>query len=341
MTHVEVQDQLRDWLGEDLHEGEWRDRWLDLIAWSVGYQKDKAGAGRSFPDHLKAQNKRVLVLIDGLEDLFQQIGDSVRQQSSVRALIQEVPTWLEQLPDRMLGIMVFIRRDMVTVAVRQNSAQLMARYEPYALRWDSAEALRLVLWISDKAKIVDAQTVLDIRELNHEELVERLVPLWANKLGKDRSREGRSAEWVIAALSDFRGQIQARDVVRFLSLAAKRSLGITQWSDRVLAPTAIRDAVADCSIEKISEIKQENPAIGRIFEKLRVLPDTERTIPFRSEDVHLDSNELLLLELNGVVVADEGAYYMPEIFRRGLEFRLPSGARPKVLALARRRQALG
>jgi hypothetical protein len=106
----------------------------------------------------------------------------------------------------------------------------------------------------------------------------------------------------------------------------------------VLVPAAIRDAVADCSTEKIGEISQENPALGQVFDKLKNLPLDVKSVPFKREDVGLVAEELQLLELNGIVVAEEGVYYMPEIFRRGLDFRLPLGARPKVLALARRRQ---
>jgi hypothetical protein len=143
---------------------------------------------------------------------------------------------------------------------------------------------------------------------------------------------------VIAALSDFNGQIQARDVVRFLAEAARRSDGNAQWRDRLLVPTAIREAIADCSKAKIEEISTEDRALRRIFDKLRAIPPDQKLIPFTADSVGLDSQELELLKLSGVVVADEGQYYMPEIFRRGLDFRLPRGARPRVLALARRRR---
>ena len=101
----------------------------------------------------------------------------------------------------------------------------------------------------------------------------------------------------------------------------------------------MRDAVADCSREKISEISQENSALKEIFKKLATLDPDRKSVPFKREDVDLTPQELQLLELNGIAVAEGSSYYMAEIFRPGLEFRLPAGARPKVLALARRRQA--
>lgn len=337
LEEVQVGDKVRGWLKEDLHEGEWREQWLDLMAWAVGCRVNESGASRHMVEWLAARNQKVVFLFDGIEDLFQELVSSERQQRSLRALLQDVPNWLEQQPGRWVGVIVFVRRDMVTLAVRQNVAQLLARYDAYTLRWDSLEALRLVAWIADQAR-VHRLPQKDVRRLAEEELIAHLVPLWGRKLGTDSSREGRSAEWVIAALSDFRGQIQARDVVRFLAEAARRSVGNTQWRDRLLVPAAIREAIADCSKEKIQEIFTENPALGKVLDKLRTIPENRRSIPFSRDDVGLGSEELQLLELSGVVIADEGEYFMPEIFRRGLDFRLSRGARPKVLALARRRR---
>ena len=334
----QIQDTLRGWLKQDFHEGEWRERWLDLMAWTIGYRVSEPGAGREVSEYLAKGGHRLLLLLDGLEDLFQSVATAEPEQRALRALLQDVPNWLNQQPDRAVGILVFVRRDMVAAALRQNSAQLLARYEPYSLKWDRLEALRLVAWVGLKSAIFPELTVDQIRQFNLDKLTEELIPLWGRKLGGDKSREGRAAEWVIAALSDFRGQIQARDIVRFLHLAARRSATVTQWPDRVLVPGAIRDAVADCSTAKIGEISQENPALGQVFDKLKALSSDVKSVPFRREDVGLAAEELQLLELNGIVVAEEGVYYMPEIFRRGLDFRLPLGARPKVLALARRRQ---
>ena len=335
-----IQDTIQGWLKEDFHEGQWRENWLDLIAWAVGFRVQQRGAGRELSSRLASHDKRLLLLFDGLEDLFQDVTTDPAQKVALRSLLLEVPNWLEQQPDRSIGVLVFVRRDMVSAAVPQNSGQLLARYQPYALRWDKVEALRLVAWISRQAGLFQAPpSVEQIRVMEEDVLTETLVPLWGRKLGNDRSREGRSAEWVLAALSDFLGQIQARDVVRLLQQGALKSRGNTQWTDRVLAPGAVRDAVAYCSEKKVDEISQENSALKEIFKKLAALDPESKQVPFERENVGLTPQELQLLELNGIAVAEGSSYYMAEIFRPGLGFRLPVGARPKVLALARRRQA--
>ena len=333
---LKIYDYIREKLKEDLHEGDWRELWIDMLAWSAGFDVFEKGAGRRFPAYLAKRKKSILPIIDGLEDQFQDLSSNRRQQTAIRSLIQEVPEWLEQQPDRNIGLLVFIRQDMVSTAVKQNAAQLMARYEPHALRWNPEEALRLAAWIGAQSGALTALEKDSIQKLNKEDLTSALVALWGRKLGSERSREARSANWVIAALSDLRGQIQARDLVRFLHQAALDSEKDIFWKDRILTPTAIRGALQACSKEKINEIGVENRELKEIFNKLRELNDEHRQIPFEREQVGLSIDELKALENNGVAYGENEEYYMPEIFRTGLGFKLKAGARPRVLALSRK-----
>ncbi|MBW4616905.1 MAG: hypothetical protein KME21_27410 [Desmonostoc vinosum HA7617-LM4] len=331
---------IRDHIGNfgqlNLYEGQWRERWLDLMAWGVGFQPQKEGAGRALTEHLLQKQQRLLIVIDGLEDLFQNFASNETQQTALRALLQEVPEWLGQQPSRPLGILIFVRRDMVLAAVRQNAAQMIARYEPYALKWNREEALRLVAWVTNRSEIklnIDIEKLQDLRE---EELTQILVPLWGKKLGSDSSKEAASARFVIAALSDFRGQIQSRDLVRLLHLAARESVNDNRWQDRILVPAGIKGALPECSTQKITEIELENTALKDVFTKLRNLLEEERKIPFTREQLRLSVEEMKILEENGVVIREKDDYYMPEIFRLGLGFSLTAVGRPSVMSLARR-----
>lgn len=335
-TIDQIRDAVLDSVKIDMHEGEWRERWLDLMAWAVGFETRTPGAGRSLVDRLRQRGERLLVVIDGLEDMFQSFSDSRSEQTALRGLLQDVPEWLEQQPGRPVGLLVFIRSDMVFSAVRQNTAQFLARYEPYALKWNEEEALRLVAWVSEKAGVLTDPTLDKLKEVGRKALAEVLEPLWGKKLGRDRSKEARSSEWVISALSDFRQQIQARDLVRLMALAAEASIGDPYWKDRILTPGALRRSLAPCSKAKTEEVEAENPLLKPIFERLRALPGEKRTVPFTREDLGLDPEQMRILEENGVVLREGDEYYMPEIFRHGLNFALESGARPRVLTLARR-----
>lgn len=333
---VAIRDHIRDGLQLNLHEGQWREHWLDAIAWGVGFKPKETGAGRGLTEHLATANHQLVVVLDGLEDLFEDFTNNENQQKALSALLKGIPEWLEQQPGRPLGIITFVRRDIVLAAVRQNAAQMMARYDPYALKWSSEEALRLVAWVAHKADVLPNLNIDKLHNNSEEELIQSLIPLWGKKLGSERSKDAWSARYVIAALSDFRGQIQARDLVRLLYLAARESVSDSFWKDRVLAPTAIRGALPESSKEKVEEIQVENTALRGIFTKLKGLNSESKKIPFLREDIGLPLDEMKILEDNGVVIREKDEYYMPEIFRFGLDFTMKAGARPKVLSLARR-----
>ncbi len=332
-----IADYIRDKLKKNLHEGEWRECWLNVIAWKCGFKPGQEDVAKSFNEYLKSGDRYVIAVIDGLEDLFQNLSSMSKEQTALRSLLQDVPEWLELQPSRQIGLVVFVREDMVINSVRQNSAQLMKKYSPYALKWDPVEALRLVAWIAIESGIFLEPEKKGIQEMDKAELVEYLIQLWGKKLGSDKSNEARSAEWVISVLSDLNGQIQARDIVRLLNQAAKDSQKERYKSERILVPQVIRNSVDECSKRKIEEISQENPTLGKILNKLKDKLDLDsRRIPFSQEQVKLEPGEISILEDNGVITKERGEYYMPEIFRRGLEFKYRIGARPRVISLSRR-----
>lgn len=331
-----IRENIEKFCQQNPLESQWREHWLDVIAWGVGFQTEQEGAGRKLTEHLLQKQQQLLVVIDGLEDLFPNFASDETQQKALRALLQTVPEWLGQQPGRPLGIIIFVRRDMVLAAIRQNAAQMIARYEPYALKWNREEALRLVAWVtiqSENPLNLNIDKLLDMKE---EELTQVLVPLWGKKLGSDTSKEVGSARFVITVLSDFRGQIQSRDLVRILNLAARGSVNDTKWQDRILIPAGIKNALPECSKEKIDEIEKENTALKDVFTKLRNLPEEKRKIPFTREQVLLTVEEMKILEENGVVIREKDDYYMPEIFRLGLRFSLTAAGRPAVMSLERR-----
>jgi len=332
MRASDMHDVIRGHLRKNENEAAWREIWLDCIAWATGYRPHATGAGRQLADRLDQTGQRLIALFDGLEDLFQEIATSAPQQLALRVLLQDVPLWLTQRPSRSLGLLVYIRRDLVSLAVRQNHAQLLDRYGPYRLQWDRLEALRLAYWIWSNALAAPAER----SDLEEEELKERLIPLWGRKLGSDESREARSADWVLNALSDYNNQVQARDLVRFISVAAGKSISDGKWEDRDLTPPAIRDALPECSREKIAEIKKENEALRKVFEKIESVPQAHRLLPFDASFASLDKDDLRILEENGAIFNDSGSYYLPEIYLHGLGFSYSKPGRRRVLSNRRR-----
>ena len=149
-------------------------------------------------------------------------------------------------------------------------------YYNYELNWTQTEALRLALWIASKGypELTDG---IDVLEATKSVLTEKLTVLWGLKLGKNGSREAYSDRWILAALSDFTGQLQARDIVRFLSYSAG-SYGEAKivYKDRLIMPVDIRNAIKDCADDKYQEIRAEMRNIYDILEKFEKMNGTDR-----------------------------------------------------------------
>jgi hypothetical protein len=187
--------------------------------------------------------------------------------------------------------------------------------------------------------------------LSLEDLTEQLQKLWGKRLGSDNSKEAYTVSWVFAALTDFNGRLQARDIVRFLHHAAKitidnaKEVQFDKWSaSRLLPPQAIRRALKPCSEDKVKEVKEEYPAFRIWVEDTLSKNPAERRIPFAIEQFDMDQQTVRMLEELGVIYEDKekgetARFYMPEIFREGLGFSLGQRARPRVLVL--KRKALG
>jgi hypothetical protein len=228
---IDVRDELHRAIDENVSERQWREVWLWVLARSIGLDV-APGAAESALLVNAQKGFRGIFVIDGLEDVFQDVNTNDTQQRALRALLQDTLDWLRNIRGRPIGLVVFVRRDLVRAAIKQNSQQFIARYSNYELKWNETEAVRLASWVCAMSNTIE-QRVSDVRDLDAQMLTEVMIPVWGDKLGTAGSREARSKGWFIAALSDFTGSIQARDIVLFLNLAAQGSIGDTRWTDRL------------------------------------------------------------------------------------------------------------
>ncbi|MFI2732973.1 ParA family protein [Streptomyces sp. NPDC018711] len=335
-SFLSLRDLVTEALDEDMNEVGWRRVWLTCLARAAGIDATPETAESALTD--LARRHRAIFVIDGLEDLFQDFSSNTRQQRALRALLTGCPDWLRSLRGRPLGLVVFVRRDLVLNSVQQNAQQFLERHHAYSLRWNRTEALRLVAWVGRRAGVLDQDESVDIYSASPKNLSRLLIQMWGQKLGSDKSREARSEEWFLAALSDFNLQIQARDIVYFLAKAASDSAAdekAGRWADRLLTPSSMRKALPQSSREKISAIELENVPVRTVFGHLRSLPEEARKIPFTLESVQLDSTQARLLEANGVLFRDNDQYWMPEIYRHGLGFGVSNVGRPRVVSITK------
>ncbi len=329
---------------DDIHtESEWKIFWEKQIIRAVSEKNNNLITFRQLNE--KLEENPIILLFDGLENLFPDIHSNKNHQNAISALL-DIPARLSEIRNRNIGLVIFLRQDYLGSAKRQNSGQFEKTYESYRLLWDRMAFLRLVFWFAIKSGALEKKNDSDPSSMQQQQLEKELKKLWGLKLGKDNSKEANTINWVYGALSDFKGYLQARDVVRFLEEAAKESETATrtQWKNRLLPPAAIRKAMNGCSTDRVKELKQESKVFESWAKALQ--SKDELVIPF-SKSLLGDDSSLTLVELKklGVVYEDtsdsteDNRYYIPEIYRIGLGFKFKRGARPKVLSI--KRKAIG
>lgn len=334
---------------ENWSEPQWTEFWIGQIAKAIGVNPEIHSHNilSSINRDLKDRGLHIIFLFDGLEDIFSNIASSNQEKIALKALIDDLPKKLSEIRQSNLGVIIFVRRDFLRYTITQNLKQFENLYISYDLSWDQDSFLRLVFWICSQSEVINA-SLAEINSLSKQNIIERLEKLWGKRLGSDNSKEAHTASWIFAALTDFNGRLQARDIVRFLFHAADftvertKEVQFEKWStSRILPPQAIRRALKPCSEKKVQEAKDEYPSFKTwVEETLPNYSPSERKIPFAAEQFVMGQPTVRMLEEMGVIYEDkekdnEARFYMPEIFREGLGFS-GTGARPRILVLKRK-----
>ena len=286
-------------------------------------------------DALRKADKKIIFLIDSLEELCSDIANSPDEQMMIRSLCQDVLTSISVRYSH-IGIIMFLRLDLAKASIKVNYEQFERAYSDVALQWSNREALRLAVWLVNEAVPDFFTENIKLEEASDSVIDRYLEKLWGLKLGKANSNEAYSSKWILAALSDFHGHLQARDMIRFLEKASSMGKSSASYEDRLLMPTDIRAAIGDCSKEKLMGVKAEYPSLNDALDKIENLPDEKRYLPLNPQDVALTALEERMMVDEGYLCKIDDKYYFPECIRNALDLKYSKGARPKVLALMRR-----
>lgn len=330
----------KDTLGEN--ELFWRRFWTEQMASALGIPVSGAEDPlQTLHRHLEQGAQQVVFLVDGLEDYFQYVHSDRTEQVAVRALCQGVVERLQEMPRRHIGLVVFMRRDIAEASIPHNFGQFASLYESFELRWGFDEALRLILWVALLSGVPLQALPDEVSGLSVDEVKRKLEPLWGRRMGPDTAHEAYTHRWVLAALSNFEGRLQARDVIRFIQHAAAMSQEIRTVeqgyrADRFLQVPAIKRAIRPCGEEKVREIGEEIPALRAVFDKIRSAPPARRRVPFQREDFDLTVEDIRLLKEQHILTEDEAGLFMPEIYRQGLELKTAWASRPRVVQYMQR-----
>lgn len=315
----------------------WDDFWDEIICQQFGVDIPNLQA---LNDILEQKNSSIILVFDGIEDAFSDPSE-LAAQDAIQALLK-LPNRLSELSNRRLGAIVFARIDYISATIKQNQGQFISRYLPFQLQWNPESFLRLAYWLCCHAKIYSDDLRM-VESLRLEELKSKLEQLWGKKLGTEKSKEAHSARWVFAALCDLRGNVQARDLVRFLKFSAEQELARqgSSWADRVLAPESMRAAIPLCSQEKIEELEKEVAPLREWLKLLKSNSDTRR-VPFSAAAMQLSPELLKKLQEIGIIYEDidgnlgEERLFLPEIYRSGLRFETSMTGRPRMQALLKK-----
>lgn len=309
-VYLDNRDVLLQHIRKEYDPLQWKDIWREMILNSMGgsYQSLE-----ELEEDLSSQGLKVVFMIDGLEEIFSQTVTSKTEKNAVVSLCRDMLNEIK-IKYQNFGLMVFLRKDMARDAITINFEQFNSLYHSLELRWSSTEALRLAVWLVDQA-VPDFYKEEAAIEMAPREVIDRtLHKLWGVKLGKPTSNEANSSRWILAALSDFNGQLQARDIIRFLEKSTV-NMGKDIYHDRYLMPVEIKKAVSDCSVEKISEIRQEIKALEPILDKLENAPAEKKILPFHNDTFHLSQTEEKVMKQEGYLRVENDKYYLPEIIR--------------------------
>jgi MinD-like ATPase involved in chromosome partitioning or flagellar assembly len=315
----------------------WEDFWDELIANQFGVSK---GGLKAVNEILIKSSARTILVFDGIEDAFSD-AEEKPADDAIQALLR-LTNRISELPNLHLGALVFVRIDYVQATIRQNVGQWLQRFQPFRLHWNAESFLRLAYMLSSHADIQPAPKSPE--SLHLEELKTELERLWGKKLGNEKSKEAHSARWVYAALCDLKGNVQARDLVRFLKFAADEESNRTgqTWPDRLLAPESMRKAIPRCSAEKVTEAKAEIASLRKWAEQLTQQQIRNLKVPFSAKQAGLDAGLLGVLQEIGVIYEDldgnlgEERLFLPEIYRSGLGFETSAAGRPRMQALLKK-----
>ncbi|HBA49670.1 MAG TPA: hypothetical protein DCZ91_18105 [Lachnospiraceae bacterium] len=316
-------------------ENEWQDLWDEII---LGMFQNM-NSWSDLDAYLDEIHKKVIFLVDGLETLFRNVMKDNTEKSGIRALCRGLINRLYEYQIDNAGIIIFVRKDIAELAVNANLAQFRDQYQRFELTWSQRDALMLAWKMADRAaKMSGVQWGEDTFPLNNATrtvLEKNLTRLWGKKMGSDGSKNAITVRWVLASLSDFNGQLQARDIVRFLKFAtADNKMERVQYYDRFLTPEDMRKAVKECSDQKLEEVEQEIHQLKNCFQILREVKQEDKQVPLNERVMsRLGSEDQKTLERYGYLKEADGEYYIPESVRYALGYNKSKRGGIKLVSL--------
>ena len=115
---------------QDWNEVDWAKFWVKEFSRVLGYNQENYQLNK-LDEYLKQKNLKIIFLMDGLENIFPDLAYDNFQQTALKALIDNLPNKLTEIKQSNLGLIVFLHRDSMRKAIKQNSGQFESLYSEY------------------------------------------------------------------------------------------------------------------------------------------------------------------------------------------------------------------
>lgn len=163
------------------NETDWMSFWEQLFVNSIN--KEIFRNLTQLNEELKKEQKTIVFLIDGLEEILKTVSSNKNQQKAIEVLCQGVLNTIASKYEN-IGLIIFLRSDMAQNAITVNYEQFKQAFNYAELKWSSDEALKLAVWLVSHAVSDFYQETAPVENASQEVINQYLEKLWGLKLGK-------------------------------------------------------------------------------------------------------------------------------------------------------------
>lgn len=127
----EIKDRITQSLSnQSWNEVDWAKFWVKEFSRVLGFNQENYQLSE-LDKYLKQKNSKIILIIDGLENIFPDLANDNIQQTALKALIDNLPNKLTEIKQSNLGMIVFLHRDSLRKTIKQNSGQFESLYSEY------------------------------------------------------------------------------------------------------------------------------------------------------------------------------------------------------------------
>ena len=157
------------------NETDWMSFWEQLFVNSIN--KEIFRNLTQLNEELKKEQKTIVFLIDGLEEILKTVSSNKNQQKAIEVLCQGVLNTIASKYEN-IGLIIFLRSDMAQNAITVNYEQFKQAFNYAELKWSSDEALKLAVWLVSHAVSDFYQETAPVENASQEVINQYLEKLW-------------------------------------------------------------------------------------------------------------------------------------------------------------------